>query len=243
PDTVTKIHLGRPCKLHPPVIEAIALLYDATPDTVATLKSLVAGANTRAWWQDYGHALVKDFGVYLSFESAADRIRVYDYRVVAGLMQTPDYMAHLFQLRPERGSDADREQWAMMRQQRQALTETKERSVLLDESAIRRRIGPPATMAAQLRYLAKPGQTDVRIIPDSAGLHDGIDTGPFTILDLVAEHESIVYLEAGDQGWYAEGSDEVKGYVLSWDRIQAAALSAEESSALRLSIAKELDNG
>ncbi|WP_413465043.1 Scr1 family TA system antitoxin-like transcriptional regulator [Nocardia seriolae] len=61
--------------------------------------------------------------------------------------------------------------------------------------------------------------------------------------DLVAEHESIVYLEAGDQGWYAEGSDEVKGYVLSWDRIQAAALSAEESSALRLSIAKELDNG
>jgi hypothetical protein len=59
-------------------------------------------------------------------------------------------------------------------------------TLALDEALMRRPVGGPEAMAGQLRFLADLAalpNVRLRVVPYTAGLHPGLATGAFTLLD------------------------------------------------------------
>jgi hypothetical protein len=66
-------------------------------------------------------------------------------------------------------------------------------SVVLNEAVLRRPVGGPAVMAAQLHRVLEMTQrasVSVRIVPFNAGAHGGAAGSPFCILDFAIDHRT-----------------------------------------------------
>jgi hypothetical protein len=119
---------------------------------------------------------------------------------------------------------------------------------LVDEAAIRRRVGMPddqAVMPTQLRELAARVKDDerltVRIIPFIVGAHMGL-TGPFILLEFEAGLPDILYIDMGKNGISMVGGDEprVARYRDAFETLLDQALPAGESIDLLLAAADEM---
>jgi hypothetical protein len=104
--------------------------------------------------------------------------------------------------------------------------------VVLDEAVVRRPVGGPAVMGAQLEYLAQmaalPSVT-LQVLPFSAGAHAGMD-GEFTIFGYRApEDPDVVYIENTGGDAYIEDADVTRRYNRIFDHLRAAALDPAES--------------
>ena len=68
---------------------------------------------------------------------------------------------------------------------------------IMDEAALHRVVGGPATMGAQLEQLfevARLPNVTIQVIPYEAGTHSAVES-TFTILEFAAPVESVVYVE------------------------------------------------
>lgn len=69
--------------------------------------------------------------------------------------------------------------------------------LLIDEIVLRRRLGDPVMMHAQLQHLAALGSradVTVQVVPHDVAAHPGMD-GPFLILDF-PDQPTLVYVES-----------------------------------------------
>src|ERR1017187_2123534 len=117
----------------------------------------VREGNRKEWWESH-RVLHPKFGSYLGLESVATALQAYDTHLVHGLLQTPDYARALLRaVRPELlPHEIDRLVGLRMRRQ-EILTRTDPLAPTLwsvmDEAVLRRQIGGPETMHAQLLQL------------------------------------------------------------------------------------------
>ena len=139
-------------------VEDLLTLYGVPGDERAALLTLARRANAPAWWQRLGDAVPAWHAAYLGLEQAASLIRTYEPHFVPALLQTPDYARTLLGLAPA-GAPPPRQQLARrvaLRQGRQRVLRAADPPQLwsvVDESALRRELGGPQVMAAQIEAL------------------------------------------------------------------------------------------
>lgn len=175
-------------------------------------------------------------GMYVDLELEATAIWTYEPLVVPDLLQTAEYASSFLRATGVK-DEQELQRHVEVRLLRQRLLE-RERppllSALVDEAALRKPVGGPEVMRAQLRRLAEfdhPAEVTVRLVPDDAGAHPGMH-GRYVILDFADEPDpSLVHLATGADGVYLEDPQDVQRYRSIHDRLCDIALSAEESRA------------
>lgn len=176
-------------------MSALCQLYGADDGTTECLLALAAEIDrpTRGhWWHDELTGPPVDADPYPTFEQSATLIRCYGQAMIPDLLQTPGYAEAV--LSCPAGLRSDDEIAARLAQQaarqRHLLTHPHPPAVqvIVDESALRRTVGGPAAMRAQLDHLRslaiRPGFS-VRVLPLAGGAHAGM-TNSFTLLRFAA---------------------------------------------------------
>jgi transcriptional regulator with XRE-family HTH domain len=191
-------------------------------------------------YSEYRDVLTKEFLSFLALESSASIIRTYHTSVIPGLLQTEEYMRALFQAtgRGENAEVVDRRVEARLaRQEILEGDEGPELFVVLDETVIRRLIGGPKVMRAQLEKLIelsnRPDIT-IGILPFTIGAHVGL-LGPFTLFEFAEDGmPDSVYLENPRGESYSSNDPEEAGrYLESFWELEEHPRSETVEAALR----------
>jgi hypothetical protein len=222
-------------------------LYGVTdPGEVASLVVMAREANTPGWWRQFGDLLPQWFRAYVDLESAAALIRTYEGQLIPGLLQTEDYMraviggAHLDE------STEEAERRVALRAQRQAMLEAGEAPRLwavIDEAALRRPVGGPEVMRAQVERLidaAKLPNVTLQVLPLAAGAHPAM-VGAFSILRFAdAELPDVVYVEHLTNALYLDRRDDVNQYLHVMDRVSTRAAPPDQAADVLHQILQDL---
>lgn len=180
-------------------------------------------------------------------ELDATKIEHYSASVVLGLLQTRDYAKALFRAAGPYRSTPEVDEMADARYQRgTGILGTGEEPAsaqmweILDEAALRRPVGGPKTMRAQLIHLIELMKTHrivLQVLPFSAGAH-ALAGGSVTIMQF-AELPTVAYVEGAQAGQVLTDRAEVQRARQRYDLVRAAALSPEASLAFIESVLKE----
>ncbi|MBM0255701.1 helix-turn-helix transcriptional regulator [Micromonospora sp. 4G55] len=224
-------------------VKAMCELYHVSPEMTEAMRGLAAETKSKGWWHAYGDAVPSWFELYVGLESAASRLRGYDESLIPGILQTKEYAHGLYRL-GRTLSDQDRERAVEVRLQRQALLTRRLPAAprlesVLSEAVLRRAVGGPAVMSAQLDHLLKLSElpnVSVRVLPLTSGPQPGAVAGTFMILDFpatkggrAAPEPSIVYSESLTGALYLDKPDELAAYERVWKGLDALALGEAES--------------
>jgi len=220
-------------------------IYGVTDDEAEALVQLAREARRRGWWTAYNDVFT---GTYVGLEAEASAMRTYEPQIIPGLLETEDYTRALIRAGLVRADPAEIERRVEARLARQEILRRPDALAIwavLDEPAIRRPVGGPAVMSAQLQHLIEVTATPnskitLQILPLAVGSHPGL-SGPFVILDFpIAEDPSVVYLETATDGLYLEETAEIERYTLMFDHLRSSALSSSESASLIARAAQEM---
>jgi transcriptional regulator with XRE-family HTH domain len=194
-------------------------LYGVTDDAErASLLALVRQANAPSWWHEYRDVIPDWFEPYLGLEHDAALIRAYEVQFVPGLLQTRDYARAVIEQGHEHDSAEQLERRVEVRMRRQEMLAPPTRRklwVVLDEGALRRRIGSEAIMRAQFEHLARMAEQPhitLQIFPFASGSAIG-GVGPVTMLRFAQkELDDVVYLEHLTGAQYLTRENDVRHY-------------------------------
>ncbi|MGC4886637.1 helix-turn-helix domain-containing protein [Micromonospora sp. DT227] len=246
PATISRIEAGDPrVRFRDIEVRAMVELYEASRADREELLALAAetrSSGASAWWHDYTNtSLPSWFGLFVQLEAGAKRIRQYEPESIPGLLQTREYARQVTAV-PQGLIDAhevDRQVDLRMERQR-LLTDPRppHLSVVLSEAVLRRTVGGPEVMAAQLQRLLDVSQqpsVTVRIIPFDAGVHGGM-TSAFTILSFPESpgtadpvEPPLVYVDSLTGALYLDKPTEVAAYELAWGDLTSRALDEKTS--------------
>ncbi|NUK02088.1 helix-turn-helix domain-containing protein [Streptomyces lunaelactis] len=185
----------------------------------------------------------KDF---LLLEQRAITLSVYEATVIYGLFQTEAYARALISGGYPPLSEQRVNELVEARLARRALLEQDPPpliELILDEAALRRRLGSPDIMREQLLQLLVDGRrrnVTLQVMPLDRGLrgeHAGV-RGPM-ILVQTKDHEHLFYMEAQGLGTLIEDPAAVTPYSHRYAKIRAEALSPDESLAFVEQLAGE----
>jgi transcriptional regulator with XRE-family HTH domain len=195
------------------------------------LLNLARGDHRPGWWKEYSDILPHWVEPYIGLEAAASFIREFELQCVPGLLQIEDYAREVIRLgNPPSEDEVVRRAKARISRQEIFLRDDPPKIwAVLDEGALRRHIGGPQVMRAQLRHLIdmcdRPNVT-LQILPFSAGAHRAMG-GSFTILRYTEPHlRDVVYIEQLTSALYLDKRTEVDAYL---DVIEEVCLQAEPS--------------
>ena len=232
---ISRIETGR-VGIRQPDLEQLLDLYEVAGEERAALLTLGRQAAHRGWWHSYSDALPGWFEDFVGLEDGAKSLLIYDNQLVPGLMQTGEYAAAVTRSAQPWVDDDEVERQVAARTTRQALLTTADPLqvwAVLDEAVLRRMVGGPATMRAQLRRLgeiaALPNVT-LQVLPFDAGAHASMGTS-FDLLRFPEPGDNaIVYIEDHTSSQYLETRADIERYTLVFDHLRATALSPEQSA-------------
>lgn len=247
PSKVTKIELAQLAAGRDDVLKMLDAYGETDPEQQALLLSMVREGSRKDWWEGRLRLYHPRFGSYLGLESIATTVQAYDTHLVHGLLQTPDYARAVFRGgRPDLlEHEIDQLVQSRLRRQ-QILTRTDPPPLTLwsvmDEAVLRRQVGGPETMHAQLQRLIAATElpnVTLLVMPDSLGAHPGVD-GPLAILQFETGTRPVVYVEGQAGNLYMEKDDDLRRSQQIMNHILAAAPGPDHSLALIRQAAKEI---
>ena len=233
--------------------ELMCRIYAAPQDLTEALMGLAKETKARGWWHAYGDVIPEGFDVYIGLEEAAAQLVSYQADLVPGLLQTEAYARTVIRAdNPDvDGDEIDRR--VHVRVERQALVRRQAAplrlKVILNESILRRPVGGPVVMAAQLDSLGQAAglpNVTLRVVPFSAGLHKGLMAGPFVILQFPVNGDgrdsepTTVYVDGFTGALYLDKQREVERYANAFENIWNVALDEPASGELIKRAAEEL---
>ncbi|MFE5936786.1 Scr1 family TA system antitoxin-like transcriptional regulator [Streptomyces sp. NPDC056470] len=179
------------------------------------------------------------FQQYAEMEAKAAYISTYQAQLVYGLLQTEEYARAVLSVdHPDR-----LDEMVAARMERQRILEREHPPVVcvvLDEAVLHRELGGTEIMRSQLAHLlgwlAHPW-VQVQVLPFEAGQHTGL-LGSFTLLRF-EEDPDIFYTESYDSGHMTANSHAIRERSVGYARLQATALSREDSAALIARVMEE----
>jgi transcriptional regulator with XRE-family HTH domain len=242
---ISRVETGR-VSVSPRDVRDMLELYNVPAQQRDSLVQLARDSRQKGWWHAYSDTIHPQFATYVGLESAASEIRVYEVNLLPGLLQTEDYARTIIKAGTMNGSQEDVERRVSLRMARQPALTRAEPPMLwtvLDEAALRRRVGGTELMRAQLEHvleLSSLKNVAMQVIPFGAGAHPGMGR-PFVILGFPERIDTdVVYLEDLTSAFYLEDVEEVDRYNVFFNHLRATALSFEDSAALVTSVLKEL---
>lgn len=180
------------------VADLLAMLRHYGMTDQSKIDDLLAAARAskeHVWWDKYRTKSNGEFITFLSYESAAVRIRQFQALILPGMLQTESYARAVIKLFDNDDESIDRAVRVRLERQRILdLTDPPEMFFILDEAAIRRQVGGADVMATQLRKLKELAQRpniNIQIVPFTAGAHVGIK-GSFSIFEFAGDDEDFV---------------------------------------------------
>ncbi|ARX82730.1 helix-turn-helix domain-containing protein [Streptomyces alboflavus] len=230
-----------------PYLQLLLKAYGVTDEEADAFVLLAEEANKPGWWQRFHDILPGWFSMYVSLEGAASLIRSYEPHFVPGLLQTESYARGVLrsgaigQTRPE-----DIERYVALRMERQALLTREDAPRLwavMDETALRRPVGGPDVMRAQIDRLLEAVEmphVTLQVAPFSSGPHPGT-FGPFVLFRFaMAELPDMVYSEYLTGAVYLDARTEVATHLEVMDRMAAQAATAQRTKEILRDVRKEL---
>lgn len=222
-------------------------IYGVAEEQRDRLIQLARECRQKDWWQSYGDDVEPHLATYLGMESEASQIRQYGVGRVPILLQTEDY-AHSVVTGGRAGEGrypgpAKRVVDMIMERQRLAAVNPPGLWAVMDEAALRRRVGGREVMRMQIERLLEMGSTPttfLQLMPFSRGAYVSQDL-PFSLLSFPdpADPDIAAIGYATGMLWI-ENLAEVDRYNVFFQHLQAAALSLDDSRALMISVLKDL---
>ncbi|MEV4193452.1 helix-turn-helix domain-containing protein [Streptomyces toxytricini] len=206
---------------------------------VESLMQMAKDSRQQGWWHAFGDI---PYSVYIGLETDAASLRTYEPQMVPGLLQTPEYAHALIRGAVPETSPADVEKRVQVRMHRQKrLSETDNNNpevgplrlwAVIDEAALRRRVGDAQLMARQLEFLIEQSEqphVTVQVMPFGMGAHPGM-TGQYAILEFPdATDSTVVYIEGVTSDLYLEKANDVQMYSVMYEHLRAQALNVEQT--------------
>lgn len=239
---ISRIETGR-VGVSPRDVRDMLAAYGADGKTLEELVQLAREARRKAWWDEFGDIVP---GRYVGFEADAEVLRTYQGLMIPGLLQCEAYTRALISEVLPTATEAEIDRRVALRTARQALLYEEDPlrlHVVIDEAALRRLVGGPKVMRAQMKRLlevASLANVTLQIVPFSAGGHAAMD-GPFVILSFPENMDpDVVYIESIRSGVYLEQPSDVQRYAEMFERLVTTALSPEDSATMIMEIARTL---
>jgi transcriptional regulator with XRE-family HTH domain len=242
---ISRVETGR-VSVSPRDVRDMLEIYGVSGQERDSLVQLARDSRQKGWWHAYSDTINPQFATYVGLESAASEIRVYEVSLIPSLLQTEDYARAIITSGMMNGTGEEMERSVALRMARQpALTRDDDPPLLwtvLDEAALRRRVGGSELMRAQLEHvleLSSLKNVAMQVIPFGAGAHPAMGR-PFVILVFPERIDpDVVYLEDLTSAFYLEDVEEVDRYNVFFNHLRANALSFDESAALVTSVLKD----
>jgi transcriptional regulator with XRE-family HTH domain len=210
-------------------------LYGISGQTQADeLMTLARQAREPGWWSRYDDPQLHD--AYIGLEQEAAVITNYSMYWVPGLLQTPEYARSIvlaWRRRIEPRALDERVDARMRRQRIMAQPSPPRYRALLDEAVLRRQVGGPAVMSAQLGKIlewAADGQGSVQVIPFTVGGHASVDSN-FDLFEFgpdSAQHP-VICVESLTGALYYERPADISRYRDAIESLRESALSLPAS--------------
>ncbi|MCX4907306.1 DUF5753 domain-containing protein [Streptomyces sp. NBC_00878] len=166
-------------------------------------------------------------------EQEAVRIQVFTSSLVPGLAQTPHYARALIRRSLPGETDEHVDERVSIRMNRQRILEREEPPfywVIMDESALKRKIGSAKCMKEQMYRLldltARPRVT-VQVLPFDRGAYPML--GGSLTLRTMSDGETIAAIESFDSGELVESPERVLEQTQRFDMARSLALTDDES--------------
>lgn len=183
---------------------------------------------------------------YFDLEEAASRIRTYEIQFIPGLLQTAEYArAVIAEGHPGNTAD-DIERRVAVRMNRTHLLlrpDPPRLWAVVDEGALRRRIGGRAVMRAQLERLleaAKLPNITLQVMSAVAGGH-AAEGGAFALLRFpYPELPDVVHIEHLTRGFLLDDTDEVETYAQAAEKLAVQAATPNESLDILATLREEV---
>ncbi|MEG3626512.1 helix-turn-helix domain-containing protein [Streptomyces poriticola] len=179
------------------------------------------------------------FQPYAEMEAKAAYISTYQAQLVYGLLQTEEYARAVLDV--EHRDNADEMVAARMERQR-ILGRDRPPAlwVILDEAALLREICGQDVMRRQLAHLlnfTEAPWVQIQVLPLASGQHAGM-MGTFTLLRFDTDPD-LFYMDGYDRGRMTADPEVIKERSFGYARLQASALSPEDSARLITRVMEE----
>lgn len=229
-----------------PYVKELLRSYGVAAQEIDDFVAMARRANQPGWWYKYRDVLPDWFSAYVSLESEATVIRVYEPHYVPGLLQTHDYTAALMRVGFPNESEDDIERRVALRMKRQDLLTKPGAPALwavLEETVLRRPVGGADVMRAQFDRLDEVldlPKVRIQVMRYAAGAHPGA-FGPFHYFRFgFSELPDIVYTESLAGAVYVDQPDDVVSYLEVMDRMTVQAEPVARTRAILSELRKEL---
>jgi transcriptional regulator with XRE-family HTH domain len=214
-------------------VRDLCQLYGVDSETSAELMKLAREARQPGWWTRYDDLRIAPL---IGMEQAATAITAFVMYYVPGLLQTEDYARAIIKgIAPKIGEDilSQRVEARMMRQKRLQEPKPPKYRALVDEAVLRRHVGGPAVMRAQLDKvlsLIREERVAVQVIPYEIGAYGATDSN-FVYLEFANTLlPDLVFVEGLVSQLYLERPDELERYREALDYLRDEALNPRDSA-------------
>ncbi len=207
------------------------------------LRERAANREAGGWLGPYLEDLPPSQADYFGLEEEAHTLYACQPLIVPGLLQTEDYArAVLTALLPPTPAGAI-ERRLEVRMQRQGILRGEDPvrlEAVVDEAALRRVVGSPAVMSAQLGKLADLGSNvKLQVVPFSRGAHAGMLGSLVIVKFRDTEAPDVVLVESAADHLLVEELGAVERFHAAYKRLQKLALSRRDSAVLIEQIRKD----
>ncbi|WP_378740428.1 helix-turn-helix domain-containing protein [Nocardia brasiliensis] len=197
--------------------------------------SLVQLGNQPGWWHRDSDSLPKGFEL-LNLESAARTIRCYEPAVAPELLQTAEYARAALRLRYPDRPDTEIDRLLTVRLRRQAILDRADPPyvwLVVEESALRRRIGGATVWRDQLRHLRQVIQAEnivMQIVGDAAFGPAVIGSAFLYLRFIERQLPDVVCVSQPTSTLYLESSEDIERYLQIVDLLAAQAARPGETA-------------
>ncbi|WP_330231254.1 helix-turn-helix domain-containing protein [Nocardia sp. NBC_00508] len=235
---ISRLELGRTGCRERDLVDLLDLYRVTDAEERERYLELARQANASGWWARDNDWLPKWFDTYLGLEQAARLIRGYEPRSVPELLQTPEYAHAVLGLAHAGESAQAIERRVALRMRRQEILSRPEAPqlwMIIEEAALRRRIGGSTVWRAQLDHLLRAEQQPhitIQILADHVG-GPALADGAFTVLRFAeTDLPDIVYLQQLTGALYLDKIADLDAYYAVLNQLSVLAAPPEHSRRL-----------
>jgi transcriptional regulator with XRE-family HTH domain len=233
PPKISRIETGvRPASLRD--VRDLCIIYGVDDSLRDRLMTLAREAKQQGWWNRYEDLAIESL---IGLEIEAAQISSYESCVIPWMFQTREYARAVIRGILPRIGDHVLDERVTARITRQELI-TRESPPhfwsLVDESALRRRVGSNDIMRDQLKRmveLATIPNITLQVVPFSLGAHPGLDN-TFELLEFQSAQSPVVYIDNMAGALYVERAADVDRFKEALMHLRAGALDPESSISL-----------
>lgn len=212
----------------------LAVFYSLSPEQRSQLDQLLAQAGNADLYARFADVTPNFLKRLIRLEGTAEKISVFEPRVVPGLLQTESYARAIVQLMEVGLPETDIERIVALRIQRQVILDkgVPALAALISEDVLYRPYGGAGVMAEQMKLLLKATQTNrvnVRIIRKEAMVP------PYPIFHLTfadGDCQELAYVEHLDGANYVTQKRQLDKYRRLLDNVRANAYDRKDSTAV-----------